>query len=242
MKIFRNRAAVIAATSIVVSVCSVNVCAQDTKITGDTRVDHLLAQMTLDEKIAMIHGTGEDASTYQGQAGYLPGIKRLGIPPMRFADGPPGVLPRVPSIAPTSTMGVAATFSREDARLNGAVIGREARSHGISVALQPFINIDRDLYYGRGYNTFGEDPFLTGELGAAEVRGIQGEGVMSQAKHFVGYDTDAENVFIDDQALHEVYLAPFAAVSKVGVLPSCARITKSTGLTHAAIPSTSRSY
>jgi beta-glucosidase len=217
MKIFRNRAAVIAATSIVVSVCSVNVCAQDTKITGDARVDHLLAQMTLDEKIAMIHGTGEDASTYQGQAGYLPGIKRLGIPPMRFADGPPGVLTRVPSIAPTSTMGVAATFSREDARLNGAVIGREARSHGISVALQPFINIDRDLYYGRGYNTFGEDPFLTGELGAAEVRGIQGEGVMSQAKHFVGYDTDAENVFIDDQALHEVYLAPFAAVSKVGV-------------------------
>ncbi|MGA2050396.1 MAG: glycoside hydrolase family 3 C-terminal domain-containing protein [Terracidiphilus sp.] len=217
MKIFRNNAAVIAATLIIVSVCSANVYAQDAKITGNARVDHLLTQMTLDEKIAMVHGTGEDAKTYQGQAGYLPGVKRLGIPPMRFADGPPGVLTRVPSIAPTSTMGVAATFSREDARLNGAVIGREARSHGISVALQPFINIDRDLYYGRGYNTFGEDPFLTGELGAAEVRGIQGEGVMSQAKHFVGYDTDAANVFIDDQALHEVYLAPFAAVSKVGV-------------------------
>ncbi len=64
--------------------------AQDTTITGNPRVDKLLAQMTLDEQIAMIHGTGEDASTYQGQAGYLPGIKRLGIPPMRFADGPPG--------------------------------------------------------------------------------------------------------------------------------------------------------
>jgi len=191
--------------------------AQEPKITVNSRVDHLLAQMTLDEKIALIHGTGEDASTYQGQAGYLPGIKRLGIPPMRFADGPPGVLTRVPSIAPTSTMGVAATFSREDARLNGAVIGREARSHGISVALQPFINIDRDLHYGRGYNTFGEDPFLTGELGAAEVRGIQGEGVMSQAKHYIGYDTDAENAFIDEQTLHEVYLAPFVAVTKAGV-------------------------
>jgi beta-glucosidase len=191
--------------------------AQDAKVTGNARVDHLLGQMTLDEKIAMIHGTGEDASTYQGQAGYLPGIKRLGIPPMRFADGPPGVLTRVPSIAPTSTMGLAATFSREDARLNGAVIGREARSHGISVALQPFINIDRDLNYGRGYNTFGEDPFLTGEMAAAEIKGIQGQGVMSQAKHYVAYDTDSSNVFVDDQTLHEVYVAPFAAASRAGV-------------------------
>ena len=191
--------------------------AQDARVTGNARVDHLLGQMTLDEKIAMVHGTGEDNSTYQGQAGYLPGVKRLGIPAMRFADGPPGVLTRVPSIAPTSTMGLAGTFSREDARLNGAVIGREARSHGISVALQPFINIDRDLNYGRGYNTFGEDPFLTGEMGAAEIKGIQGQDVMSQAKHFVAYDTDATNVFVDDQTLHEVYLAPFAAASRAGV-------------------------
>ncbi len=191
--------------------------AQDARVTGDARVDHLLGQMTLDEKIAMIHGTGEDNSTYQGQAGYLPGVKRLGIPPMRFADGPPGVLTRVPSIAPTSTMGLAGTFSREDARLNGAVIGREARSHGITVALQPFINIDRDLNYGRGYNTFGEDPLLTGEMGAAEIKGIQAQGVMSQAKHYVAYDTDATNVFVDEQTLHEVYVAPFAAASRAGV-------------------------
>jgi beta-glucosidase len=114
-------------------------------------------------------------------------------------------------------MGLAATFSREDARLNGAVIGREARSRGVSVALQPFINIDRDLNYGRGYNTFGEDPFLTGEMGAAEIKGIQNEGIMSQAKHFIAYDTDATNVFVDDQTLHEVYLAPFAAAAKAGV-------------------------
>jgi beta-glucosidase len=102
---------------------SVNLIAQGAKATGNERVDHLLPQMSLEEKIAMIHGVGEDALTYQGEAGYLPGIKRLGIPPMRFADGPPGVLTRVPSIALTSTMGVASTFSREDARLNGTVIG-----------------------------------------------------------------------------------------------------------------------
>lgn len=191
--------------------------AQEVRITGDARVDRLLGQMTLDEKIAMVHGTGEDAASYQGEAGYLPGIPRLGIPPMRFADGPPGILTRVPSIAPTCTMGVAATFSREDALANGGVIGREAKSHGVSVALQPFINIDRDYGYGRGYNTFGEDPFLTAEMGVAEIQGIQHEGVMSQAKHFIGYDTDATDVFIDDQTLHEVYLAPFAAAVKAGV-------------------------
>jgi len=191
--------------------------AQDANVTGNARVDHLLATMTLDEKIAMIHGVGEDASTYQGEAGYLPGIKRLGIPPMRFADGPPGVLTRVPSIAPTSTMGVASTFSREDAHLNGTVIGREARARGISVSLQPFINIDRDFAFARSYNTFGEDPFLTGEIGAAEVMGIQHEGVMAQAKHYIGYDTDGTDVYVDDQALHEIYAAPFAAVARAGV-------------------------
>jgi beta-glucosidase len=202
---------------LVTSASLLSACGQQASITGDARVDRLLQQMTLDEKLAMIHGAGEDAATNQGQAGYLPGVPRLGIPPMRFADGPPGVLTRVPSIALTSTMGVAATFSRDDARANGVVIGRESRSHGISVALQPFINIDRDYEFSRGYNTFGEDPFLTGEIGAAEIEGIQGQGVMAQAKHFIGYDTNAPNVFIDDQTLHEVYLAPFAAAIGAGV-------------------------
>ena len=210
-----------AISSAVVFFCVVSSVAQQSEhpggITGNARVDRLLGEMTLDEKITMIHGVDEGHSTNQGEAGYLPGIKRLGIPPMRFADGPPGVLTRLPSIAPTSTMGVAATFSREDARLNGTVIAREAKSHGVSVALQPFINIDRDFAYDRGYNTFGEDPFLTGEMGAAEVIGIQEEGIMAQAKHYVGYDTNATDVYIDDQTLHEVYVAPFAAAVKAGV-------------------------
>jgi len=78
---------------------------------------------------------------------------------------------------------------------------------GIDVSLQPFVNIDRDLEYGRGYNTFGEDPFLTGEVGAAEIKGIQSQHVMAQVKHFVGYDSDNENTWIDGQTLHEVYVA-----------------------------------
>jgi beta-glucosidase len=186
-------------------------------VTGDTRVDKLLSQMTLEEKLTLIHGTQEDPKVYQGQAGYLAGVPRLGIPGLRFADGPPGVLTRVPSQAETATMGVAATFSAQDAEDNGLVIGREDRALGIDVSLQPFVNIDRDLEFGRGYNTFGEDPYLTSVMGAEEIKGIQSQHVMAQVKHFVGYDSDNENTFIDDQTLHEVYVAPFDAAVKAGV-------------------------
>jgi beta-glucosidase len=186
-------------------------------VTGDPRVDKLLSQMTLQEKLTLIHGTQEDPKVYQGQAGYLAGIPRLGIPGLRFADGPPGVLTRHPSQGETATMGVAATFSIKDAEDNGLVIGREDRALGIDVSLQPFVNIDRDLEFGRGYNTFGEDPFLTSQMGVAEVKGIQSQHVMAQIKHYVGYDSDNENTFIDDQTLHEVYVAPFDAAIKAGV-------------------------
>jgi len=186
-------------------------------VTGDARVDKLLSQMTLAEKLTLIHGTHEDPKVYQGQAGYLAGVPRLGIPGLRFADGPPGVLTRHPSSAETATMGVAATFSLKDAEDNGLVIGREARALGIDVALQPFVNIDRDLQFGRGYNTFGEDPFLSSLMGAAEIKGIQSQHVMAQVKHYVGYDSDNENTFIDDQTLHEIYVAPFDAAIKADV-------------------------
>jgi beta-glucosidase len=186
-------------------------------VTGDERIDKLLSQMTLEEKLTLIHGVHEDPAVYQGQAGYLGGIPRLGIPGLRFADGPPGVLTRHPSSGETATMGVAATFSRKLAEENGLVIGREDRALGIDVSLQPFVNIDRDLEFGRGYNTFGEDPFLSGEMGAAEIKGIQSQHVMAQVKHFVAYDSNGSNIFVDDQTLHEVYVAPFDAAIKAGV-------------------------
>jgi beta-glucosidase len=185
--------------------------------TGSPRVDALLAQMTLAEKLTLIHDGREDPRTYQGQAGYVGGIARLGIPGLRLADGPPGVLTRHPSQAETATMGVAATFDVTLAQQNGVVIGREARSLGIDISLQPFINIDRDLAFKRAYNTFGEDPVLTSLIGAAEIRGIQSQDVMAVAKHFIAYDTAATDVWVDEQALHEVYLAPFEAAVDAGV-------------------------
>jgi beta-glucosidase len=186
-------------------------------VTGDARVDKLLSQMTIQEKLMLIHGTHEDPANYQGQAGYLGGVPRLGIPGLRFADGPPGVLTRHPSQGETATMGVAATFSLKDAEDNGIVIGREDRALGIDVSLQPFVNIDRDLEFGRGYNTLGEDPLLTGQMGAAEINGIQSQHVMAQVKHFVAFDSNSWNIFVDEQTLHEIYVAPFDAAIKAGV-------------------------
>jgi beta-glucosidase len=186
-------------------------------ITGNARVDRLLSRMTLAEKRVLIHDGPEDPRVYQGQAGYIGGVPRLGIPGLRLADGPPGVLTRHASQAETATMGVAASFDLGLARQNGVVIGREARALGIDVALQPYVNIDRDITFKRAYNTFGEDPLLTSLMGAAEIRGIQSQHVMAVAKHFIGFDTAATNVWIDDQALHEIYLAPFEAAVQAGV-------------------------
>lgn len=181
------------------------------------RVQQLLAQMTLDEKLAMVEGAPEpDGPQNSYQAGYLAGVPRLGIPPLRLADGPPGVATRRPSTGMTCTMGLAATFSVEDARRNGELIGREARALGQDVVLEPFINLDRDTSWGRGFNTFGEDPLLTGELGAAQIRGIQSQGVMAQAKHLLAFD-GGYNVTVDEQTLHEVYLRPFAYAVEAGV-------------------------
>jgi len=113
-------------------------------------------------------------------------------------------------------MAVAATFSRDDARQNGAVIAMDARALGMDVALQPYINMDRDLAFDRGYNTFGEDPLLTGQIAAAEIEGIQSKGIMAQAKHYIEYD-GGNNVFIGEQALREIYAAAFADAVRAGV-------------------------
>jgi beta-glucosidase len=190
--------------------------ASPVRVPNDARVEALLQQMTLAEKIGLIAGGSEPSDTYQGQAGWLPGVPRLGIPALRLADGPPGVLTREVSAAPPATMALAATFSRVDATTIGAMVGQNARARGIDVILQPYINLYRDPTFNRAYNTYGEDPLLTGEIGAAFVDGAQQQGVMAQAKHFIAYD-GGNDVVVGEQALHELYLAPFAAVSRAGV-------------------------
>ena len=172
--------------------------------------------MTLDEKIVMIEGAAEVAADRQYQAGYITGIPRLGIPSLKLTDGPPGVITRQDSTGMTSTMGVASTFSVADALANGVTIGRDARSLGQDLVLEPYVNIQRDTAFGRAFNTFGEDAFLTAQMGSAEIRGIQSQDVMAQVKHYVGYE-GPNNVVVDARTLHEIYLQPFEAAINSGV-------------------------
>jgi beta-glucosidase len=179
---------------------------------GNPRVDKLINQMTLEEKISLLHGTGEDLAKQVGAPGYWAGLPRLGIPYMRFADGPQGVATYSPSTGMIGELGLAATFSTEDARQNGVIIGRDARALGIDTVLEPTINVARDPG-GRGATGGGEDPLLTGTIFAAEIAGIQTQHEMAQAKTYVS----GQNVNIEPQALHEIYVEPFALVADAGV-------------------------
>ena len=183
---------------------------------NDASVDALLAKMTIEEKISLIHGGTEPSRTYQGQAGWWPGLPSLGIPPLRLMDGPPGVLTRRPSTGFPATMALAATFSADDAEAEGKAVARSAKALGQQIVLEPYINILRDQAFERAYNTYGEDPVLTGAVGAAFIKGVQGQGVMAQAKHFIAYEGGSD-VVVGGQALREIYAAPFADAIEAGV-------------------------
>jgi beta-glucosidase len=185
--------------------------------TSEERSRDLVEKLTLSEKFDLIRGVDEPVETSQGAAGYLPGVPRLGVASLRFADGPQGILTREPSAAPPATMALAATFDKNLAYKNGNAIAQEAIRLGVDVALEPFVNILRDYKFRRSWNTFGEDPVLSGALGAEEIKGIQDLGVMAQVKHYVCYDSTGYDVEVDGQTLREVYVAPFADAVDVGV-------------------------
>lgn len=181
-----------------------------------SRVSQVLERMTLDEKLTLIEGSSDTETDRQYQAGYVAGIPRLGIPSLKLTDGPPGVMTKQASTGMTATMGLAATFSRSDAYANGVVIGQDARALGQDVVLEPFVNIDRDPTWARSFNTFGEDPLLSGLTGASEIKGIQSQGIMAQVKHYIAYD-GPNNDYVDERTLHEIYLEPFADAVQAGV-------------------------
>jgi beta-glucosidase len=179
---------------------------------ADIRV--LLRQMTLDEKISLVHGARDPEDL--GQAGYWPGLPRLGIPLMRFADGPSGVNVNQDATAMPAPVGLAAAFSERAARLYGIVMGREARALRQDVLLAPHMNIVRDPLFRRNHTTLSEDPLLTARLAAAEITGIQSQGMMAQVKHLAGYN-GSDDVVIDERTLHEIYLPAFEASVRAGV-------------------------
>jgi beta-glucosidase len=186
---------------------------------ANARVDQLLAQMTLDEKISMLHGTQEPAGGI-GQAGYLPGVPRLGIPPLRLTDGPAGVRTQQPATALPAPVSLASTFDVALARRYGQTMGREARARNQDVLLAPMVNIVRVPQGGRNFETLGEDPYLASRLVASEVDGVQGEGVIATIKHFAENNQENQrqsvSADVDEQTMREIELPGFEAAVKAG--------------------------
>ncbi len=177
-------------------------------------VASLVSRMSLDEKLSLVHGARDPQNL--GQAGYWPGLPRLGIPALRLADGPSGVNVNRDATALPAPVGLAATFSVEAARLFGVVLGREAKALQQDLLLAPHLNIVRDPLFRRNHTTFGEDPFLNGRIAAAEISGIQSQGVMAQAKHLAVYN-GPDRVVVDERTLREIYLPAFEAAARAGV-------------------------
>ena len=182
--------------------------------------------MTLEEKLSLVHGARDPKDL--GQAGYWPGLPRLGIPPLRFADGPAGINVNREATGMPAPVGLAATFDVDAARLYGVVLGRDAAALDQNVALAPHVNIVRDPLFRRNHTALSEDPLLTSELAAAQVRGIQSEGVMAQVKHVAAYN-GAQNVVVDERTLHEIYLPAFEAAARAGVASAMCAYNKVNG-------------
>lgn len=183
----------------------------------------LLAQMTVAEKIAL--AAAGDA-----------GVPRLGIPGLAPSDGPNGLRGGGPGKTAFPNAGVvAAAWDRSLAKAFGVAIGAEASGKGFNILLGPTVNILRVPEWGRAAETFGEDPFLAGQLAVAEIRGIQSQRVVAQVKHFAVNNqeiqrlgnplglplfTPAVDVVVSERALQEIYFPAFKAAVQEGQVGS----------------------
>lgn len=182
---------------------------------ADIRARSLLARMTLQEKIDMLHG---ELNNYYGF--YNAPIPRLGIPALTMADGPVGIRIADPAVngqratALPSGKALAATWNPQLARQYGEVMGKEAHWTGHNVVLGPVLDIARAPLFGRTFENFGEDPLLVGIMGAAQVQGIQDSPVISAVKHYNLYNQETNrlfglNVTADERAIQEIYTRPY---------------------------------
>ena len=172
-------------------------------------VDELLQQMTIEEKISMLAG----ADLWHSVA-----IPRLGIPQFKVTDGPNGARGAWGSMGPSSVatpVGIAlgATWNPDLVEKVGNVLGDELKAKGAHILLAPTVNIHRTPIAGRNFECYSEDPFLSGMLASAYIKGIQSKGVGACIKHFVANDQEYERFSIsaevDERTLREIYLEPF---------------------------------
>jgi beta-glucosidase len=197
----------------------------------DAELWNLIGQMTLAEKSLMIRGSSDTTCATanispsvqgcQGQAGTVAGVARLGIPPLRLTDGPAGIrLSGNYNTALPAPVGLAASFSRENAYNFGLVMGKEGRATNQDVLLAPMINQVSFPTAGRNFETLGEDPFVLAELLVPQVEGMQDQGLIATLKHFTMNDFEnnrmSTSVAIDEQTLYEGEMQAFEAGVKAG--------------------------
>lgn len=199
---------------------------KNANLTVDERASDLLSRMTVQERAAMLSGSGWMES--QPNA-------RLGIPPIKMADGPMGVRSWAGSSASTNTstakglatsfpagIAMAATWDVELVEKEARAVAQEVKALGRDMILAPTVNINRTPLWGRNFEGYGEDPWLTSRMGVAYIKGVQSEKVIPSVKHFAANNQEFErhriDEKIDERALHEIYFPAFkAAVQEAGV-------------------------
>ena len=155
----------------------------DKHLSPDQRADLLIQQMTVKEKLSLIHGDVSEKTLpdWLGGAGYVPGVPRLGIPALQMSDGRSGVANigrtgRYATALP-SALANAASWDLQSAYDFGALLGREIRDLGFNVSLGGTANIIREPRNGRNFECLGEDPLLIGKMLGSELKGTQAQGV-----------------------------------------------------------------
>ena len=180
-----------------------------------TRVQQVLNTMDQAEELDLVAGDG--TSSY---IGHIPAVPNLCIPATNLEDGPNGVGDGAGGVtAFPDGESAAATFDPTLIQQEGSAMGAEFAGKGVNVALGPTTNLVRDPRWGRTYETYGEDPYLAGQITSAEVEGLQSQDVMSMVKHVAAYDQEQypnnnKNETVSQQALEELYLAPFQATAE----------------------------
>ena len=182
-------------------------------------IDHLLTELTLEEKASLTSGSG---------FWYTAPVERLGIPRIMVSDGPHGLRAQpgdgdhvglggsVPATCFPTASAVASAWNPDLLRRIGQALAQEARACNLSVILGPGINMKRSPLCGRNFEYFSEDPFLAGELAVGQVAGIQAGGVGTSVKHFAANNQETDRLRVDAQVdertLREIYLPAFERV------------------------------
>src|SRR5215831_7558060 len=184
----------------------------DQSLPVSQRVQMLMGQMTLPDKINLVTGAGFS----EPYVFYISAEPSLCIPAIGEEDGPLGVGDGLTGVTQMpSAASLAATFDTSLADRYGQVVGSEERGKGAMVNLGPTVNIDRDPRWGRSFEAYTEDPFLNAAIATADIDGVQGADEMAQVKHFAVYNqetnrnTQADNAIVSTRALHEIYLPAF---------------------------------